>query len=104
LAAWRLCHWKKRVIFLSVLSFLATMDFAHPWVHAQSSNVIFGASGDYGYNSNTQLTFSKMGSSSLNFALALGDLSYNQGSAQPLCGAFRQQIKQSGRGNYWWKS
>ena len=68
------------------------MDFAHPWVHAQSSNVIFGASGDYGYNSNTQLTFSKMGSSSLNFALALGDLSYNQGSAQAWCGAFRQQI------------
>jgi len=83
---------KKTILLLVLLSLSTSFYMAPPKAHAPAISFSFGAAGDYGYNSNTQLTFSKMGSSGLNFALALGDLSYNQANAQTWCGAFKQQI------------
>ena len=83
----------RRSVLLTALVLSATLWFTPTIVRAQTS-FSFGASGDYGYNSNTLATFSQMGSTTpaLSFALALGDLSYNHASAQTWCNSFRQQI------------
>ncbi len=62
--------------FISIFIFLFFSGFILPSIHAQGTSFTFGANGDINSNSNSDVTLRKAGSSSLDFFIALGDLSY----------------------------
>ncbi|TMI60274.1 hypothetical protein E6H12_10680 [Candidatus Bathyarchaeota archaeon] len=81
-------------LLLVLLAIVAVPYYSPPKAHAQTT-FSFGVAGDYGYTSNNnaaQTLFTKMGQSGLDFAIALGDLSYGETSPQTWCGSFKGNV------------
>jgi 3',5'-cyclic AMP phosphodiesterase CpdA len=52
----------------------------------------FGAAGDYGFSGDAQAVMSAMGSSGLDFVVALGDFTYQETSTDNWCNFFESQV------------
>ena len=86
---------------MAVLLLVGLLGIPTPATHAADTSpriaplagtFAFGAAGDYGLSGDARSVMAGMGSSSLDFVLALGDLSYGDATEAEWCAAFEGQV------------